>query len=245
MKTDSTAFPSPFSSAQPAVAMPAALSPPGPPGTAPLPVDKIAEALAGPGWCVLDDALPADLCAALLARATRLDREGWTEEAGIGRGQRHHTNSGIRKSAIWWLTAADPAEAAYLGLMNGLRDALNRRLFLGLFDYEAHFAVYPPGGFYARHLDALKGSRNRVVTTVAYLHPDWRQEDGGALQVWAEDAPPDAHPIAELAPRAGRLVVFLSEAIPHAVLPTHRSRIALPGWFRVNGNQPGRVDPPR
>ena len=34
---------------------------------------------------------------------------------------------------------------SYLGLMDSLRQALNRGLFLGLEEYESHFALYPPG----------------------------------------------------------------------------------------------------
>jgi SM-20-related protein len=38
-----------------------------------------------------------------------------------------------------------------------MRLALNARLFLGLFDFEAGYAVYPPGGFFTRHVDSFRG----------------------------------------------------------------------------------------
>lgn len=47
--------------------------------------------------------------------------------------------------------------------MDGLRQQLNRALYLGLNNYEAHYAAYQAGGFYKKHLDLFKGKRNRIV----------------------------------------------------------------------------------
>ena len=41
----------------------------------------------------------------------------------------------------------------------------------------------------------------------------------------------DADVAREVAPRAGRLVLFDSASVPHGVLPTSRERLALVGWF--------------
>ena len=51
----------------------------------------------------------------------------------------------------------DPA-VSYLDLTalfmrNGV---LNRDLFLGLEDFESHFAMYPPGAFYLKHVDRFR-----------------------------------------------------------------------------------------
>lgn len=43
-------------------------------------------------------------------------------------------------------------------------------------------------------------------------------------------------------PRAGTLVVFLSEDMPHEVLETQRERYSIAGWFRVNGSDSVRLD---
>ena len=105
-------------------------------------------------------------------------------------------------------------------------------LFLGLFSYEAHYAVYEPGGFYARHLDAFKGARNRVVSTVFYLNENWVGEDGGELAVFSHDGARE--PVALIAPELGTLAIFLSEDIPHEVRLARRERYSIAGWFRVN-----------
>lgn len=223
-----------------------------PPSSAPLPaappapdrLDAIADDLVAQGYSLVEDLVPLDLAAALTTRVAVLETAGALIAAGIGRGPRHHHTTAIRDAAIHWLSLADPAEAAYLALMEGMRQAINARLFLGLFEYEGHFALYAPGGFYDRHLDAFGGARNRVLTIVSYLNPDWTEADGGALVVWPRGAGADDPPVARLLPQGRSSLVFLSEESPHAVEPTRRRRVALPGWFRVNGGGDRRADPP-
>jgi SM-20-related protein len=69
--------------------------------------------------------------------------------------------------------------------MELLRSQANRHFFMGLFDYECHYAKYDAGDFYKQHLDAFKGRSNRVLTTVCYLNSP---EKGGELIIYAEDA---------------------------------------------------------
>lgn len=114
---------------------------------------------------------------------------------------------------------------------------------LGLFEMEVCFAVYPPGGFYDRHLDSFAGARNRMVSLVAYLNEDWDEARGGALAVWPEGAGADDIPTARIVPEGGGIVLMLSEDIPHAVEVTTEKRLGLAGWWRVNQSGAGRVDP--
>jgi SM-20-related protein len=47
-------------------------------------------------------------------------------------------------------------------------------------------------------------------------------------------------------PELGTVVLFLSEEIPHEVLPAHRNRLGVAGWFRVNTSAAiEKVDPSR
>ncbi|MGB3626685.1 MAG: 2OG-Fe(II) oxygenase [Henriciella sp.] len=125
----------------------------------------------------------------------------------------------------------------------GLRTSLNRELMLGLFEMEVCFAVYPPGGFYDRHLDSFAGARNRVVSLVAYLNEDWDEACGGALAVWPEGADEEAPPAARIIPEGGGVMLMLSEAIPHSVEVTHEKRLGMAGWWRVNQSGMDRIDP--
>lgn len=111
--------------------------------------------------------------------------------------------------------------------MESLRIAMNRRLFLGLEDFESHFALYPPGAFYLKHLDRFRDDDRRMVSAVLYLNQAWLPEHGGHLRMYLEDRGDY-----DVLPTGGCLVVFLSGEIPHEVLPATRDRLSLTGWFR-------------
>ncbi len=145
--------------------------------------DLIADALAEKGYCILPQLLPAALNLALYHRVIQLDNDAF-QRAGIGRELDFQLNSQVRRDETCWLDLSHPTDAAYIGQMAEFRLAINRRLFMGLFDYESHYAFYAPGAFYKKHFDAFKGQSNRVLTTVLYLNPDWQAEDGGQLLIY-------------------------------------------------------------
>jgi SM-20-related protein len=132
----------------------------------------------------------------------------------------------VRGDATLWLDDArtGDAAAAYLAQLDALRVALNRRLFLGVDEVEAHYALYPPGASYAKHRDRFRDDDARVVSFVTYLNPDWGDEDGGALRLSLDDGDID------IAPRTGS-VCFLSE-LEHEVLPATRDRLSIAAWMR-------------
>ena len=128
--------------------------------------------------------------------------------------------------------------------------AVGLTLFLGLFDYECHYAWYPAGGYYRTHLDAFRGEDNRKVSTVVYLNDDWKPSDGGELVIHqpVDDQRLDDTTMYAMArivtPRFGTMVLFLSEEFPHEVRTAARARYSLAGWFRINTSGSGAVDPP-
>lgn len=129
------------------------------------------------GWVIVDDFLTAAEVDALKACLP----DEW-RPAGIGRETLHQDNRDIRRDQIHWLDASLGAPVAdYLARMESLRLAANRSLMLGLFDYEAHFARYRQGDFYATHRDAFAGRSNRRLTSVFYLNNDWQPEAGGNI----------------------------------------------------------------
>lgn len=202
--------------------------------------DEIADGLTERGFVVLPLALPPAVSEALLLRVTALGDDAF-RRAGVGRERDFQLNRFVRSDEIRWLTSADSAEEQYLAWMEQLRQAINRRLFMGLFDYEAHFARYLPGAFYKKHLDAFKGRSNRVLSTVFYLNSGWQEADGGQLLIYGDD---DAV-VSKVTPLMGTLVVFLSDSVPHEVLAAKRTRYSIAGWFRVNGSINAQIDPPR
>lgn len=203
--------------------------------------DEIAQALRDKGYIILPQALPVEVLQALLAYYQSID-EAEFKAAGIGREQQHQENISIRSDEIYWLDKQHSAIQAYFSWMENLRQGLNRRLFLGLFDYECHYAHFAAGSFYKTHLDAFRGQRNRVVTSVLYLNPEWSAADGGELILYSEDG---SERLETLLPYFGTMIVFLSEEFPHEVAISHKSRHSLTGWFRVNNSLSDHIDPSR
>lgn len=204
-------------------------------------LSELIDALVEQGWYVGDDFIPQALHAPLLGEVMRKAEHDALIAAGIGRGRDHHRRVDIRGDAIQWLDRESLAQRRYLEAMGELQQALNQALFLGLFEYEAHFAHYPTGAFYQRHLDSFRGRANRVISTVSYLNPDWPSDGGGEMLIFAEHAP--ERELARVRPEAGTFACFLSERVPHEVLPTRLPRASIAGWFRRNASLGGIVDP--
>jgi SM-20-related protein len=194
--------------------------------------DKMADALVDPGYIVLDSVLIPEVVQAL---ALHLDSiEQGMASAGVGRGQDFHQNQHIRGDRIRWLSDQSPVEKTFLDWMEKCRIGLNQRLYLGLMDYECHFAVYPAGSCYQKHLDVFRDSSEsnrpvRKISTVFYLNQDWKPEDGGALVLYDETG---QIILESIAPECGRMLVFLSEKFPHEVNVAHQKRRSIAGWIR-------------
>lgn len=195
---------------------------------------SIVDDLAHQGWSRQEAFLPEALTRALAAECRQRAAEGELAPASVGRGQGQEVREGIRGDHILWLEPGQ-SEACdqYLALMDGLREALNRDFYLGLEDFECHFALYPPGTFYRRHLDRFRDDDRRTVSAIIYLNEQWTPGDGGQLRMFLDDGRElDAEPV------GGSLVVFMSADIPHEVLPAGRERLSVTGWFRRRGNDP-------
>lgn len=193
---------------------------------------RIVDDLAACGWSQQNLFLSENLTLALAAECRKRAAEGELAPAAVGRGPFQEIREGIRGDHIQWIEPgqAEPCDA-YLELMDSLRVALNRGLFLGLEDFESHFALYPPGAFYLKHVDRFRDDDRRMVSAVLYLNDAWQPEHGGQLRMFFDDATQY-----EVQPGGGCLVVFMSGDIPHEVLPATRDRLSLTGWFRRRGD---------
>ena len=70
-------------------------------------------------------------------------------------------------------------------------------------------------------------ARDRAVTAILYLNPDWEEAHGGCLRVQLEDEKGEV----DVAPAWGRVVLFDSRRITHEVRPTSFGRWALTAWI--------------
>lgn len=192
--------------------------------------ETLCDEIADRGWslCRLADTA---MLSALSAEAAALWEESALTPAGVGRGEDRDLLRQVRRDKTRWMDGSSPAQTAYLAFAEALRREVNYRLMLGLFGFEAHYAVYEPGGFYKRHLDSFRGARNRVLSSVLYLNRDWTDADGGQLRLYA----PQSDKVVDcVQPEFGTLAVFLSEEIPHEVIPSSQARFSIAGWHRCN-----------
>ncbi|HEY9101374.1 2OG-Fe(II) oxygenase [Chitinimonas sp.] len=195
-------------------------------------IPALIDAIAEQGWVVLDDFLsPAAIDALRDEAASRLGA-GQFHRAGVGRSEGHAVRDTVRGDSVRWLDAGapSPAELPYWEAITQLQEALNRELFLGIREGEFHYAHYPVGSFYKRHIDRFRDDDARTVSVVLYLNQDWVVGNGGELRIWTNPDQP-AHYV-DISPQGGRLVLFLSERFWHEVLPAQQPRWSLTGWMR-------------
>jgi len=207
-------------------------------------LEHVAEQLAGPGWGVVPGFLPAPAVGALACECRALWEEGAFRAARVGIGPTLELRPEVRTDRVHWLREPDLTEAqrGYLERIEALRVAINRKTYLGLFDFECHLTVYPPASYYRRHLDRFRGAGHRVVSCILYLNEDWKEEAGGCLRLFLPSAPADTAGVSahmpqaaayhDVLPLAGTLVTFLSGVFEHEVLSATRERLSITGWLR-------------
>jgi SM-20-related protein len=193
---------------------------------------RIIEELLSQGWCVSKDYIDAQDCRELYLQAEKQYLSNDMQQAGIGRNDRFQVNRKIRSDYVKWL---DPEQASgalqrYFNKLESLKTGLNRSLYLGLFDLECHMAIYPPGAFYAKHLDCFQGTSLRALTCILYLNQDWLPAHEGQLRIYTQ--PDNDTRYVEVFPHGGQLVTFLSARFVHEVLATRRIRASISGWFK-------------
>ncbi|HEY2395960.1 MAG TPA: 2OG-Fe(II) oxygenase [Rudaea sp.] len=184
------------------------------------------------GYCIVENFLDADARAALARECGALHARNQLRPAAVGNVGERHVDARVRGDHTHWFDPLDltAEQSAYWAPMDALRRALNRRLLLGMEQFETHYALYPPGTRYARHRDRFRDDDSRVLSSVLYLNPGWHDSDGGALRLHLDPAVPDSH--LDIYPHDGTLVLFLSADFEHEVLPTGRERLSVAGWFR-------------
>jgi SM-20-related protein len=195
-------------------------------------VDQLTlDQLALHGWSQQNAFLSPTLTLALAAECRQHAQDGLLVPAGTGRGVGQAVQSAVRGDRGRWLESGQSAACdSYLAIMENLRRTLNRDFFLGLDNFETHFAAYAPGAFYRKHVDRFRDDDLRTISVVVYLNPAWELQEGGALRLH-----PDGLPQQDISPRGSRLVLFRSADMAHEVLPATRERMSLAGWFRRRG----------
>ena len=190
-------------------------------------LEKIAEEIYTKSYVVIDNFVDEIFRKALFEK-------GKFRKAAVGSGDKKQGIPEIRSDEVLWMDEENlsPLQQEYWNRVEEIKTILNRRCFLGLKSFEGHFARYPIGSFYKRHLDQFQQVPYREVTVILYVNDQWTEADEGALRMYLPN-PDGTERIEDYLPMPGRLVVFLSAEIPHEVLPTKKERNSITGWLKT------------
>lgn len=186
------------------------------------------------GYGLIDNFLSPSEITALANRLRERRTAGQFRAAGIGNQQITIENT-IRGDEILWLDEATATadETAFLNRIGEFVQYVNQTCYLGLREFEFHYALYPTGTFYKRHLDQFRSDSRRKLSVICYLNSDWQESDGGQLVLYVPDADTQTEQSVIVSPIGGRLVCFESGRLEHEVLPATRDRLSLTGWLKT------------
>ncbi len=196
--------------------------------------EDIIEALTAQNFAVVDHFFEPEQIHALRDNLKRKQQLDSFQKAAIGQDGDKQIAANIRGDFILWLDAdtTDAIEQSYFSQITQFIDYINRTCYLGIQDGEFHYACYPTGSFYQRHLDVFHHDSRRTLSIVLYLNEDdWHSQDGGQLALYLPSETGETTRLVE--PKAGRMIIFDSKTIPHEVLCTKRPRYSITGWLRT------------
>lgn len=156
------------------------------------------------------------------------------KKSAIGNQSNEKVIGAIRGDFILWLdeNSNHPAEKQFFAKINDFTDYLNRTCYMGINEKEFHYALYPEGTFYKRHLDTFQNDSRRKLSVVCYLNDeDWKQEYGGELTIYTGDN--GSEKAIDIYPMQGRMAVFESQVLEHEVKPVKKERLSITGWLKT------------
>lgn len=189
---------------------------------------KFAEQLGKSDLCVWPNFLSSESLLEIRTDLETIQSDQGFQRAGTAQGKSKEVRDLIRRDEVHWLerATANPTQTKLWVLLDSLKQAFNRTLYLGLLEFEGHYAAYPAGGFYKRHLDSFQKDNARVISLVLYLNHNWEPQNGGMLRIYQGNSHTDIQPV------GGTLVCFLSQESEHEVLLNHVKRMSFTGWFK-------------
>lgn len=196
--------------------------------------EKIIDGLMADKYAVADDFFSVDEVAVLREEILRRCNEEQFRKSAIGNQSNEQVIGAIRGDFILWMDEenAGHEENIFFDRINDFMAYMNRTCFMGLADKEFHYAVYPPGTFYKRHLDTFKNDSRRKLSVVTYLNDEnWQPEYGGELTIYTSEN--GSEKAIDIYPVRGRVVVFESQELEHEVKPVKRDRLSITGWIKT------------
>ena len=152
------------------------------------------------------------------------------KKAAIGNQFNELIVKSIRGDFISWIdeSKANSKELPFFTSVESFTNYLNSTCFLGICEREFHYALYPEGTYYKRHLDTFQNDDSRKLSIVCYLNDeDWLPEFGGELVIYKPEGEVSIYPL------KGRMVIFESQLLEHEVKPVKRERLSITGWLKT------------
>ncbi|ASV30318.1 2OG-Fe(II) oxygenase [Maribacter cobaltidurans] len=197
--------------------------------------EQLIEDILRDGYSVMDNFFVAETVVGLRADLLNKYEEDQFKKAAIGNRTNEIIKSEIRGDFILWMDEAkiNEVQGQFFKSINDFSVYLNKTCFLGILRKEFHYAVYPEGKFYKRHLDTFQNDDCRRLSVVCYLNEDdWLPEHGGELVLYLQDE--NGKEFAKsIYPMPGRTVIFESQKIEHEVKPANRQRLSITGWLKT------------
>jgi len=179
---------------------------------------------------ITKDFLNLALAANLKDNLLKLFKDQQLLSAGIGNNSLVSQDKLIRSDVIYWLDRShdNQYENDFFDLMDKFVLYLNQTCYTGITGYEFHYTLYEPGTYYAKHIDQFQNNGSRQYSMIMYLNADWKTEDGGELCIYQNEIPQN------ISPDSGKSVFFRSSDLLHEVLVTHKQRMSITGWLKIN-----------
>ena len=197
--------------------------------------ESIIEDLLQRKYSVIDNFFSAEEVEVLRNGLLAKYEEDQFKKSAIGNKTNELVEKEIRGDFILWLNEAEAgtAEKVFFNRVNNLVDYLNRTCFMGILHKEFHYAVYPEGTFYKRHLDTFQNDGRRKLSVVCYLNDEtWLEENGGELTIYVNENGEEK--AIDLYPFPGRVVIFESQELEHEVQRVkHSKRLSITGWLKT------------
>ena len=185
-------------------------------------------------YAIADHFFKEELIEELFFQINALYKNDALKKAAIGKHFDEHIKTEIRGDYIQWIdeNSTNSTEKTYFQSIYQFVEYLNRTCFMGILRKEFHYAVYPQGRYYKRHLDTFENDQRRKLSMVLYLNKIWDAQNGGELVIYTQNNGKEE--AIKVIPKFGRLVIFESSVLEHEVKPVLKGkRLSITGWLKV------------
>ncbi|WP_286926149.1 2OG-Fe(II) oxygenase [Flavobacterium sp. UBA4197] len=196
--------------------------------------EQIIDDLLQQQYSIADDFFSDNEVIALRESLLQKYEEDNFKKSAIGNLSNEKIIDAVRGDFILWLNEeeSNAAEKAFFNKINDFVQYLNRTCFMGIQNQEFHYALYPEGTFYKRHLDTFQNDSRRKLSMVCYLNEqNWQPDYGGELAIYKDN---NGLEVTEnIYPVKGRMVIFESQLLEHEVKPVKQPRLSITGWLKT------------